>query len=290
MDFYATLLSNASPDVYKNNKTSHFKVRLPERLDLHGEWQVALLRTTYPNTLTNVQPDENWIKVITPTPSVIETHVARPGLVWAHEKKLPPKERTFYIAPGHYPTNDSFLKALKDAILPIEKVPGDKGINSVVEIVQGGYIFFHPFHHYTDYEYEFSPDSTYEFSPILARLMGLAHEGPFKATHTLEGKRPVDLTLGIPTKMFIYMDIVKEQIVGHTMAPLLNDIPVDINAKYGSMTCYKDDQAIYYDLNTKSFDTVGIDIRTDAGRYMPFEDGTLSMRCHFKPRKLDKKS
>lgn len=284
MDFYATLPSNASPDVYPENATSHFKVQLPARRELHGDWQVALLEAKYPNTISNIQPDENWIKVITPTPSVIETHVARPGLVWAHEKKFPPKERKFYIQPGYYTTIISFLKALKEAIRPIETVPGDKGINSVVEIVQGDFIFFHPFHHYTDYEYEFSPESTYEFSTILARVMGLPHAGPYKATHTVEGKRPVDLALGIPTDMYIYMDTVKEQIVGHTMAPLLRSIPVDINARFGSITCLTLDPPIYYDLSTKCFDTLGVDIRTVTGKYMPFEDGTLSLLCHFKPR------
>lgn len=285
MDFYATLPSNIIPDVYEENATSHFKVRLPDRLELHGEWQVALIEISYPNTITNIQPTENWIKVKTPTPSKIETHYAKAGLVWGHEKTFPPKERTFYIEPGYYTTNLSFLKALKEAIRPIETVPGDKGINSVVELVLGDFIHFHPFHRYADIEYEFSPDSTYEFSPILARVLGLASRGPFKASHTVEGKRPVDLTLGIPTQMFIYMDKVKEQIVGHTMAPLLKDVPIDINAKYGSMTRYTQDSPIYYDLNTKSFDTVGIDIRTVAGHYMPFEDGTLSMLCHFRPRK-----
>lgn len=282
MDFHATLPSNASPDVYDNNKTSHFKVRLPERLDLHGEWQVALLEVKYPNTLMHIQPDDNWIKVNTPTPSVIETHFAKSGLVWGHEKTFPPKERKFYVQPGYYGSLDSFLLALKEAIQPIEAIPGDKGINSVVERTQGDFIFFHPFHHYNDYEYEFSPDSTYEFSPVLALQMGLPHEGPFKANMPVEGKRPIDLTLGRPSQMYVYVDTVKEQIVGHTMAPLLREIPVDIDAKYGTVTCYTCDLPIYTDLSTKSFDTIGIDIRTGTGKYMPFENGTLTLLCHFR--------
>ena len=53
--FYMTLPSNASMSVFPNNTLSDYKVKLPEHLDLTGNWEVGLASITYPHTWFNLQ-------------------------------------------------------------------------------------------------------------------------------------------------------------------------------------------------------------------------------------------
>lgn len=282
MDFYAVLPSNASPDIYPENKTSHFKVQLSQRLELHGEWQVALLELYYPNTLSHVQPEQNWIKIYKPF-SATQDNTAEAGPEYKFTEPQTHEDLEFFtseekllVTPGHYANTANFIFALHEALTPVEKLNNDRGRSSVLEMTSNGHILIHPF--------RTCLNATYEFAPALARQMGLPHSGPYKADTEVLGLRPIDLSLGIPSQMFVYLDKVKEQIVGHTRSPLLRTIPCVVDAKFGTMTSYICEQPIYYDLNTKSFDTLEIDIRTHTGSYMPFEYGTSTVLCHFRPR------
>ncbi|KAK3907323.1 Putative uncharacterized transposon-derived protein [Frankliniella fusca] len=105
--------------------------------------------------------------------------------------------------------------------------------------------------------------------PMLARTL---------LTRKYAELKPIDISLGVPSQMFIYMDVLEEQIVGHTRAPLLRTVPVDTKAQYGSMTVVHFDHPIYFDLRTKSFDTLEIYIKDHAGRNVPFDFGTTMTR------------
>ena len=48
--FYLTLPSNASLNVFPNNKTSGHRVKLPQSVELDGNWEVGLYSIFYPNT------------------------------------------------------------------------------------------------------------------------------------------------------------------------------------------------------------------------------------------------
>ena len=49
--FYLMLPSNASLDVYPNNKTTDYRVSLPQSIELEGNWEVGLYSVSYPITL-----------------------------------------------------------------------------------------------------------------------------------------------------------------------------------------------------------------------------------------------
>lgn len=123
------------------------------------------------------------------------------------------------------------------------------------------------------------------FAPRLALQLGLDAHGPLPANEPIRGVKPVDMTLGIPPQLFIYMDILADQIVGHVRAPLLRTIPVDIRASFGSMSVYHCEHPIYFNLSTKSFDTLTVYIRDHAGRSAPFDFGTATLLVHFRQKK-----
>lgn len=249
MDFYAFLPSNASPEVYCDNTTSHFKTELANRMELHGQWQAALIELHYPNTIAQVLEGENVITL---------------------------KAKKFYdsvrVKPGRYNYVSDFLKELRHALTDL--LGGGRDLVSETEDHR---IFFEPF--VTNH-----PNGKVNFSPRLALQLGLEHHGPHPADAPIQGVKPIDLRLGIPQQMFVYMDILSDQMIGHTRAPLLRSIPVDVSATYGTMTIFHCDHPLYFDLNTKSFDTVEIDIRDHAGRYLPFDFGTSTLLVHFRQR------
>ena len=48
--FYLTLPSNASTDIFPDNKTTGYRIKLPETIDLEGDWEVGVYSIIYPNT------------------------------------------------------------------------------------------------------------------------------------------------------------------------------------------------------------------------------------------------
>ncbi len=55
--FYLTLPSNASTDIFPDNKTTEYRVSLPQTLDLEGDWEVGLYSILYPNSSYTLQDD-----------------------------------------------------------------------------------------------------------------------------------------------------------------------------------------------------------------------------------------
>jgi len=246
------LPSNSSPKIYPQNKTSNFKIQLSERVELRDNWEVALLELNYPNTIEQVSEGENEIKI---------SYANR-------------KEKSYLTRPGHYITKENLLFALHETLAPVEELPDERGRSSVVELTENGYILFHPFKN--------TPDAKYTFSPLLANQLGLLHSGPYLTNEELLGTYPVDTSLGLTLQIYVYLDIIEDQIVGHTRAPLLRTVPVETRKTYGGMTSYRCDPPIYFKLKTKSFDTLEINIRTHTGKFTPFDHGTSTLLCHFR--------
>ena len=48
--FYLTLPSNASLSTFPDNRTSGYRVKLPQAIDLNGEWEAGLYSISYPRT------------------------------------------------------------------------------------------------------------------------------------------------------------------------------------------------------------------------------------------------
>ena len=48
--FHLTLPSNATLDTFPDNKTTSYRVKLPQNIDLEGSWEVGLYSISYSNT------------------------------------------------------------------------------------------------------------------------------------------------------------------------------------------------------------------------------------------------
>lgn len=267
------LPSNASPDVYGDNATSHFKIQLPDRVDLTGRWQVALLEIQYPNSFFNVLEGENWIKVVEDTRTEKGKDIVLKKIIktsWGEEERKASYYKevtTLNLTPGYYPTADILFDATEDALKKFIFIDeeGKLVFNRLIREDSKG--FLHVF-----------------FAPTLALQLGLSTTGPIRTKKELAGIRVADTNLGIPSQMYVYLDIVEEQIVGHTRAPLLRSLPTNLDGQFGTTTTYCFDTPVYRDLQTKSFDTLEVNIRTNTGKFMPFHHGTCSLLCHFRQK------
>lgn len=284
MDFHIVLPSNASPTVYKENKTGNFKIQLPERLDLHGHWQVALLEINYPNTCFNVQQGENWIKLYedkrpaTPENEQEEEKEEQGdenlalNEVWHAHEHLEDYWRevsSIEVKPGFYPSAEALEQSIGNLGSAFMKMGGN-----------GKWAFKRLI------EEETTGKLCLFYAPRLALQLGLPTNGPYGKEGEVKPIREIDTKLGLPTQMFVYMDIVSEQIVGHIRAPLLRSLPTNMDGLFGTTTTHRFDTPVYQNLKTKSFDTVEVHIRTSTGAFMPFHHGTATLLCHF--RKIDK--
>ncbi|KAK3931264.1 Regulator of rDNA transcription protein 5 [Frankliniella fusca] len=161
-------------------------------MELHGHWQAALIELHYPNTIAHIVQGDNDITLV--SDSYIDTVSARPG---------------------SFSSTKDFLVGIGDALKSF-------GNNNVLDT--------QPFTLLPDQRIKFMPFDVDEktkvhFSPRLALQLGLVHAGPYPANEEILGVKPVDISLGIPSQMFIYMDVLEEQIIGHTRAPLLRTVP-----------------------------------------------------------------
>ena len=161
MDFYAFLPSNASPDVYPDNTTSHFTIELSKRTELHGQWQAALIELHYPNTIQHVIQGENEITI--ESDRTVDT---------------------FFIEPGCYPNTTRFIGALSDVVASLEGYTKPRQQETFIEETEDHHILIHPF--------DSSSKTTYTFSPRLALQLGLHGPGPFPADKQLMGVKPID--------------------------------------------------------------------------------------------------
>ncbi len=93
--FYLTLPSNASLDTFPDNKTTSYRVKLPQNIDLEGSWEVGLYSITYPNTWYTLQDN-------------FDTHVYyadRSGTF-----------STVHVSYGYYETMQELIKAMNKVL------------------------------------------------------------------------------------------------------------------------------------------------------------------------------
>jgi hypothetical protein len=82
------------------------------------------------------------------------------------------------------------------------------------------------------------------------------------------------------TTIYVYCNIVQQQIVGDTSSHLLRTIPV--NGKSGDVIAKTFTNIQYVPVQTKSFEDVEIILRDDTGSPVPFEHGKVIATQYFR--------
>lgn len=91
-------------------------------------------------------------------------------------------------------------------------------------------------------------------------------------------KQPVDLK-SLYSNIFVYTDIIKHTIVGHTLAPLLRTISV--NQPMGSVQENLYTDPFYHALSHDYIDSINISLRDITGEFIKFTKGRVVVTLHF---------
>ena len=89
----------------------------------------------------------------------------------------------------------------------------------------------------------------------------------------------LDLNRGLHT-FFIYCDIVQYQLVGDANVPLIRTIPV--SGKNGDVMVNSFDNVHYSGLGRSTFQDIQVHITDDTGLRVPFEQGRVIVKLHFR--------
>ena len=82
--------------------------------------------------------------------------------------------------------------------------------------------------------------------------------------------------------IFVYCDLIEDQIVGDSLSPLLRIVPVTVRQGKFQHTVYN--HVHYYPLSTNNFHTIEISLRDEFGNPIPFQAGPATVTLHIRRR------
>ena len=246
--FYLTLPSNASLDVFPDNKTTEYRVKLPQPVVLDGKWEVGLYSIFYPNTWYTLR-DIN-----------VDTHFYY---------KIPTDRRitSATIKYGHYKTMEEFTKGMNDALK--QEIGNNTDIYLTYSALTGK-VTVH-----------LKPKCKLLLFGKLSLILGYGGKDTVideKSGSAQESPYVTDLATF--TSIYTYCNIIQPQIVGDTSAQLLRSIPIE--GKYGDIVTKTFTNIQYVPVQTKSFGDVKIILRNDTDDPVPFERGKVIATLHFR--------
>ena len=240
-EFYMALPSNSNQIEYPNNTITNFTVKLDTTRRFDGHWVVGLVEVQYPMSWNNVV-----------------------GCMMVIRRKTSGTEYKAFLRDGQYRTPVALVAALHSLLVSYR--------------LEKGVIF-----HYEEVNRTVSliikdTDIEIEFSSCLLNMLGFEHKVYGKGTH--QATRWCDVTEGF-SALFVYSNIVKPQIVGDSVAPLLRIIPVDsMTEDYNRTVSFRHVQ--YRPVISTPTQHIEIDIRRDTGSPVAFQIGKFVATLHFK--------
>jgi len=266
MTFFLTLPSNTSPE----NKTGNFRVRLPERIRLSGDWEVALVELLYPYSWNNVHDSKESYDMYQ---NSIGLYMKNGTVIYMR------------IEPGHYETIQQLEDVIEDAIVAkIREIrTSDDGFNTLLgdypefSVVQ---LKFDYIKRKMDLHMNNGLISGIVLSKHLAYVLGFKDE---VLTTEKTAEHPIDLRGGTDA-LYVYSNIVENQIVGNTRVPLLRI--VHVHGHHGDVIEKTFHSPHYIPVLCKEIDNIEVEIKSDSGHLIPFEYGKTVAKLHFRKKRM----
>lgn len=249
--FYITLPSNTRSDTA--NTASQFRVPLPHRISLNGEWECALCEIMYPHTWENVTDAQSTLHII---------------------HKLSGDVLDLKIPSGYYSTIKDITEALQWTIrttLLNVKYPelGDSIIFSYNTYMKRASI-----------KLDSGLISKIILSTHLQNVLGFKEH---ILTETKYAEYPWDLRGGFDS-IYVYCNIVEPQIVGDILAPLLRTVKIE--GSHFDIVEKIFNTPHYIPVATKDITDMEIGLKTDTNSYVNFLTGKTVVKLHFRKRRF----
>ena len=217
-------------------------MKLPQTIDLEGNWEVGLYSISYPNTWYTLQKGSD----------------AR--VYYADQTGL------FLVAIvdyGHYMSTEDLVKAINAGLLATGDV--NDNIKLMYSAVTGKVTV------------QIKNNFQFYVAKPLSVMLGFGEKETI-IKKTTESPYAADLT--VVSTIYVYCDIVEPQIVGDTSAQLLKSISGQ--GKFGDVIAETFTNIQYVPIQTKSFEVVEVLLRSDTGDPVPFERGKVVITLHFR--------
>ena len=284
-EFDINIESTGSMDVYPGNKMAVFRNLLPEPLQLDGDWRVALAEIIFPSSIKNITTTGYMIY----TPKTPYDYMSRPksdssGATIVRREDWS-NNATFNA--GEYLTVDEILKVLElgtSTKKPLAKAEiQDKRVQ--LKFNQGYGLSFH----------DRSILNVLGFNGVSDTNRGGFFIGSNKLVQEqaqpIKSDFPIDITSGTDI-FFVYCNMIEQQNIAGTKAPILRVIDTKRKLKDGGLTVTSTNthrsfrELQYKKLVLSSIREIFIELVTATGDYVPFV-GTGRVVLTLKFRKFD---
>ena len=304
--FYVTLPSNGSKDVFPNNKPNSYKNNFPRALQLEGDWEVALSEVSYPGTtMSMAKPVKIQILIfrhdtlgklkgvrtkIAPDLEVIRFEIPM-------QYNLPNEGHVFTLIEG----DDENVESIDSLVIeiPVGKY-NPKSLVDKFELALAGQLanietsVQTPFGKLTELSFNETKNRLcsralypsviiYYKEDDAARLFGLplltnlkysaeVHIGPYEF--------PFPPLSNLTNSLYIYSDIIDNDLVGDALVPLLRTVNV---ADEAGAIVHKSFDLNYYKRVIRSFiPSIEIQINSETGTLVNFDSGEVICVLHFR--------
>jgi len=129
------------------------------------------------------------------------------------------------------------------------------------------------------FEYQSKVKVTVDFSPDLARLLGLRSDESYATGEDVISEREPKLSSNIRF-VYVYCDLLEHVLVGDTKAPFLRIVDKSTEHKGNVHRVFN--PTLYVPLQKKCFVTVEIDMMIDTGVPVPFLSGKSFVVLEFR--------
>lgn len=251
-EFYVTLPSNSSFDYYPNNTLNDFTTKLFKPIDLAGEWEVALTEISFPHSFYNIVEPFN---VVGYSGDGSEANLG-----------------SVTIPPGYYDDLDELFSYIQGKMDELGKANIRLLLNSNTQKVK----------------IKLKNRASVHFHPILWSMLGFGHERldpkllKIYMLNSQEAKLPIDLHAGMYS-LYVYTDIIEDQLVGDAFAPLLRIVHMDKKGPSGDVTTRTYQSPHFVKVRMKHFDTITVRVRRDTGEKIRFQRGKIVAKLCFRP-------
>lgn len=273
-EFYVTLPSNSSMDIYPDNSISHFTTEMRETINLEDNYEVALVEISMPTRWQNVEEDY-FIRF---TAHAVSDDLDPANPIFSTEYFKEKVDPAFYERPQQLVRAlNKTWESMSRMILKLTRDNIDK----------------------TAFVYHESEDvitldsrseAAIEVSANLAKLLGLDEPGEEWINVPKNRNKPSQITnMNIMiSHIYVYSDIVKYVAVGDTVAPLLRIIPMHTYSGRHKLDHYTHiyNKPHYIPVSRRHIESIHIDLMSDQGVHVPFVTGKSIVKLHFRPRKI----
>lgn len=279
--FVYYLLSNASMNVYKDNKPQHFRTLLPTPLYLEGEWEVGLSTIIYPHNWNQLKSQGTLMVNLPVTSNASGLRINEAIRIEFSFKQFDSLTEFVKVLNEHLNAEvEKHILTSKTVFKPVtlEEKHTYKHLQFSLSSGRPQKLSLLDYGYGTDFKIDFPrPELP---TRELWRMCGFED----KVTEIVEGsqaKNPVSLTLQLPS-LFVYTPMIEYVGVGDTHAPLFAVVPVRGNL--GDIVYERFDKPIYMRLNQKYIAEIEVSIKDDTGEDIVFNAGKTILILHFRRR------